>query len=68
MERGPMVPRMSELSGNVRKHAEVCEVARRVGNQVAEFRFEYFCPDYVSKIGMSVMERNRSPTWAAHPT
>ena len=54
-----MVLRMSESSGNARKHVEVCEVVRRVGNRVAEFRFEYFCLDYVSKIGMSVKERNK---------
>ena len=40
------------------KSREGLEIAWRVGNQVAEFGFEYFCPDYVSKIGMSVMERN----------
>ena len=56
-----MVPRMSESSGNVQKHVEVCEVVRRVGNQVTEFGFEYFCLDYVSKIGVSVMERNSIP-------
>ena len=56
-----MVPSMSESSRNARKRTEVCEVARRVGNRVAEFRFEYFCPDYVSKIGVSVTERNSIP-------
>ena len=54
-----MVLRVLESSGNARKCAEVCEVVRRVGNQVTEFGFEYFCPDYVSKIGVSVTERNR---------
>ena len=53
-----MVPRMLESSGNARKHAEVCVVVRRVGNRVTEFGFEYFCPDYVRKIGVSVTERN----------
>ena len=61
MERGPMVPKMSESSGNVWKCAEVCEVVRRVGNRVSEFRFKYFCLDYVSKIVVSVMERNMLP-------
>ena len=37
---------------------EVCEDVRRVGNRVAEVRFEYFCWDYVSRNGVSVMERN----------
>ena len=32
---------------------------RRVRNRVAEVGLEYFCPDYVSKNGVSVMERNR---------
>ena len=40
---------------------EVCKVVRRVENRVTEFGFEYFCPDYVSKIGVSVMERNSIP-------
>ena len=55
-----MVPRMrmSESSGNAWKCVEVCEVVRRVGNRVTEFGFKYFCLDYVSKIGVSVMERN----------
>ena len=61
MERGPMVPRMLELSGNARKCTEGCEVAQRVRNRVAEFGFEYFCPDYVSKIGVSVTECNSIP-------
>ena len=56
-----MVPRMSESSGNVRKCAEVCVVVRRVGNRVTEFGFEYFCLDYVSKIGVSVTECNSIP-------
>ena len=43
---------------NYAECAEVCEVVRRVGNRVAEYGFEYFCPDYVSKIGVSVMEHN----------
>ena len=38
--------------------AEVCEMVRRMGNRVAEFGFEYFGLDYVSKIGVSVTERN----------
>ena len=46
---------------NYAECAEVCEMVRRIGNQVAEFRFEYFCPDYVSKIGVSVMEHNSIP-------
>ena len=41
---------------------EVCTVVQRVGNQVTEFGFEYFCLDYVSKIGVSVTECN---TWHA---
>ena len=47
--------------GIVRNYAEcveVCKVVRRVGNRVAEYGFEYFCLDYVSKIGVSVMEHN----------
>ena len=48
---------MSESSGITRKRAEVCEVVRRVGDRVAEFGLEYFCPDYVSKIGVSVTGR-----------
>ena len=31
---------------------------RSVGNRVAEVGLEYFCPDYVSKNGVSVTERN----------
>ena len=40
---------------------EVCEMVRRLGNRVAELGFEYFGPDYVSKIGVSVTECNREP-------
>ena len=46
---------------NYAERAEVCEVVRRVGNRVAEYGFEYFCPDYVSQIGVSVTERNSIP-------
>ena len=46
---------------NYAECAEVCEVVRRVGNRVAEYGFEYFCLDYVSKIGVSVTERNSIP-------
>ena len=46
---------------NYAECAEVCEVVRRVGNRVAEYGFKYFCPDYVSKIGVSVTERNSIP-------
>ena len=35
------------------------EDVRSVGNHVAEVGLEYFCPDYVSKNGVSVTERNR---------
>ena len=38
---------------------EVCEDLQRFGDQVAEFGHKYFCPDYVSKNGMSVMECNK---------
>ena len=31
---------------------------QRVGNRVAEVGLEYFCPDYVSKNGVSVTECN----------
>ena len=34
------------------------EDVRSVGNRVAEVGLEYFCPDYVSKNGVSVTERN----------
>ena len=67
MERSPMILRMLESSGNARKCAEVCEVTRRVGNRVAEFGFEYFCPDYVSKFGMSVTEHNTALKQACCP-
>ena len=56
-----MVPRMSESSRNAQKCTEVCIVVQRVGNRVTEFGFKYFCLDYVSKIGVSVMERNSIP-------
>ena len=46
---------------NYVERAEVCKVVWRVENRVAEYGFEYFCPDYVSKIGVSVMERNNVP-------
>ena len=46
---------------NCRKCAEVHEDVCRVGNQVAEVGLEYFCLDYVSKNGVSVMERNSIP-------
>ena len=36
------------------------EDVRSVGNRVAEVGLEYFCPDYVSKNGVSVTERNMS--------
>ena len=45
---------------NYAECTEVCEVVWRVGNRVAEYGFEYFCPDYVSKIGVSVTECNRT--------
>ena len=43
---------------NVRKCAKSCE---GLGIKFAEFGFEYFCLDYVSKIGVSVTERNGIP-------
>ena len=43
---------------NRQKCVEACGDVRRVGNRVAEVGLEYFCPDYVSKNGMSVMECN----------
>ena len=49
---------------NYAERAEVCKVVKvvqRVGNRVAEYGFEYFCPDYVSKIGVSVTECNSIP-------
>ena len=48
----------SEECWNHRKCAEMCEDVQRVGNRVLEVGFEYFCPDYVSKNGVSVMECN----------
>ena len=53
-----MVPRVLESSGNTWKRTEVCKVVRRVENRVTEFGFKYFCLNYVSKIGVSVTERN----------
>ena len=61
-----MVPRLVESSRNARKCREVCAVVQRVGNRVTEFRFKYFCLDYVSKIGVSVTERNILPTCLSH--
>ena len=52
---------------NYAECAEVCKVVLRVGNRVAEYRLEYFCLDYVSKIGVSVMERNNHPNLTVHP-
>ena len=49
------------IGWNYAECAEVCKMVRRIGNRVAEFRFEYFCLDYVSKIGVSVTERNSIP-------
>ena len=43
---------------NCWKCAETRKDVRRVRNRVAEVGLEYFCPDYVSKNGVSVMERN----------
>ena len=43
---------------NYAERTEVCKVVQRVGNRVAEYGFKYFCPDYVSKIGVSVTEHN----------
>ena len=37
------------------------EDVRSVGNSVAEVGLEYFCPDYVSKNGVSVTEHNSIP-------
>ena len=42
---------------------EVHEDVRRVGNRVAEVGLEYFCLNYVSKNGASVMECNREAAW-----
>ena len=44
---------------NHRKCVEACKDVWRVGNRVAEVRFEYICLNYVSKNGVSVMEHNR---------
>ena len=44
-----------------RKCMEACEDVQRYRNRVAEVRFRYFCPDYVSKNGVSVTERNSIP-------
>ena len=57
MERGPKVPEMSESLEWRRTRKDV----QSVGNHVAEVGLEYFCPDYVSKNGVSVTERNRIP-------
>ena len=38
-----------------------CEDVRSVGNRVADVGLEYFCLDYVSTNGVSVMERNSIP-------
>ena len=37
----------------------MCKDVQSVGNRVAEVGLEYFCPDYVSKNGVSVMECNK---------
>ena len=42
---------LRRMRGGVRTGAKEWE-------SIAEFGFEYFCPDYVSKNGVSVMERN----------
>ena len=47
-----------EMHGNVRKCTKLC---KGWGIEFTEFRFEYFCLDYVSKIGVSVTERNSIP-------
>ena len=57
MECGPKVPEMSESS----EWCGTCEDVRSVGNCVAEVGLEYFCLYYVSKNGVSVMERNSIP-------
>ena len=57
MEHGPKVPEMSESL----EWRGTREDVRSVGNRVAEVGLEYFCPDYVSKIGVSVTERNSIP-------
>ena len=43
---------------NRQNGAEVCKDVWSVGNWVAEVGHEYFCLDYVSKNGVSVMECN----------
>ena len=43
------------------KCVEAREDVQRSRNRVAEVGFEYFCLDYVSKNGVSVMERNIGP-------
>ena len=40
------------------KCVEAREDVQRVRNRVAEVGLEYFCQDYVSTNGVSVMERN----------
>ena len=42
---------------------EVHRDVRSVGNRVAEVGLEYFCPDYVSKNGVSVMECNTNTVY-----
>ena len=54
MECGPKVLEMSESL----EWRGTREDVRSVRNRVAEVGLEYFCPDYVSKNGMSVTERN----------
>ena len=41
-----------------RRNGAMRKDVRSVGNRVAEVGLEYFCPDYVSKNGVSVMEHN----------
>ena len=50
----------SEECRNCRNGADsrTREDVQSVGNRVAEIGLEYFCPDYVSKNGVSVMEHN----------
>ena len=45
------------------KCAEAHQDVQRYGDWVAEVGFKYFCPDYVSKIGVSVMEHNNQSYW-----
>ena len=54
MECSPKVPEMSESP----EWRGTREDVRSVGNRVAEVGLKYFCPDYVSKNGVSVTERN----------